>query len=132
MPDVRQRTLAEYGSVPGAMVQVRLTELSIEENTTAARTSPTEEAWSPGASDSQFACARCDNRVSPSFYRVWKVDGELNGCPECVPRSVRFGEDVYGRDVDDIEGFDKDRHNKGKDPGGVQEQAKPEVQATSR
>jgi len=33
---------------------------------------------------------------------------------------VRFGEDVYGRDVEDIEEFDKDRHNRGREPGGVE------------
>lgn len=76
--------------------------------------------WSPGTSAPTNRCAHCGASVSASFFRVWNVDGELNGCPECVPRSVRFGEDVYGRDVEDFDDFDKDRHNEGKPAGGVQ------------
>lgn len=61
------------------------------------------------------ACDRCGEHVSPSFYRVWQVDGELDGCPECLPRSVRWGDE----DPESVEDFDKDKHNNAKPFGGV-------------
>jgi hypothetical protein len=54
--------------------------------------------------------------VSHSFYRQWADnEGRLNGCRRCLPRSVRFGEDVYDRDPDEID-FDPDQPNRGRDP----------------
>lgn len=74
--------------------------------------------WPPQSDPATTACDRCGAFVSQRFYDYWNVDGTLNGCRECLPRSIRFGEDLYGRDPDDIE-FDVDIHNRGKDPGGV-------------
>lgn len=63
------------------------------------------------------ACDRCGATVSHAFRRQWRDnDGRLDGCPECLPRSMRFGKDVYDRDAADVEDFDKDKPNAGKDP----------------
>lgn len=40
----------------------------------------------------------------------------LRGCRECLPRSIRFGEDVYDRDPEEITDFDLDAPNRGRDP----------------
>lgn len=85
----------------------------------------TQPAWAPGSADSSTECSRCGYQVSPSFFRVWNVEGELNGCPECLPRSIRFGEDIYGRDADDVEDFDKGQHNEKKPAGGIQREGGP-------
>lgn len=64
------------------------------------------------------SCDACGAHVSGDFYRVWAIDGELQGCPECVPRSHRFGpepDDAYDGD------FGKARHNAGKAYGGIKE-----------
>lgn len=77
--------------------------------------------WQPGAESSSPHCARCGHRVSHAFHRQWADnDGDLNGCRECLPRSVRFGEDVYDRDPDDVEDFDRAAFNKNHPNGGVQ------------
>lgn len=61
------------------------------------------ESWPPDA-PAATECARCGSHVSPSYARQWADnDDRVQGCPECLPRSVRFGEDVYDRDPADIE-----------------------------
>jgi len=79
--------------------------------------------WPPTADDAGPSfCDRCNNNVSDAFHRQWSDnDGVLDGCRECLPRSIRFGEDPYDRDKDVAqENFDLEIHNKGKPTGGVQ------------
>jgi len=64
------------------------------------------EAWPPDydADGLGPACGRCGAFVSLAYYRQWSDnDGELDGCRHCLPRSVRFGDDIYGRDKDEVE-----------------------------
>lgn len=71
------------------------------------------EQWppDPAAGETPHQCDRCDTVVSQAFHRQWSDnDGHLDGCRECLPRSVRFGEDPYDRDRDDIE-FDVEAPN---------------------
>lgn len=73
--------------------------------------------WPPTAPDARRECDRCGHHVSQSFYRVWAGnDGALNGCRYCLPRSIRFGEDIYGRDPEDIDDFSVEDPNRGRDP----------------
>lgn len=92
---------------------------------------PVPDAWSveldddtPGHrldGDESPTCAECGATVSHAFHRQWADnEGVLHGCPECLPRSVRFGDDVYGRAPADVEDFDGDTPNRGRDAGGVQ------------
>ena len=75
------------------------------------------EDWPPTAPDARLECDRCGHHVSRSFYRVWAGnDGALNGCRYCLPRSIRFGEDIYGREPEDIEDFSVEDPNRGRDP----------------
>lgn len=70
-------------------------------------TSTDRPQWAPSPNDTPAGrvCDRCDNtNISIAFYRMWRDNqGRLDGCRECLPRSVRFGEDVYDRDVDEAE-----------------------------
>lgn len=67
--------------------------------------------WIPDADEQAGPpeCDRCGTVVSYRFYRVWAVDGELHGCRECLPRSVRFSN---ARTPDPPEDFDVDRFNR--------------------
>lgn len=50
------------------------------------------------------ACDRCGEHVSTRFKEVWADEyNYLDGCPSCLPRSVRFGEDVYDRNLAEAE-----------------------------
>lgn len=78
-------------------------------------------SWTPSGTDTN-RCQRCSAHVSQSFHRQWANNqGVLEGCPECLPRSIRFGEDVYGRSPEDVEDFDGDAPNAERDPGGIQQ-----------
>ena len=83
------------------------------------------EAWPPDTA-AVTECARCNAHVSPAYARQWADnDGTLRGCPQCLPRSVRFGEDVYDRDPDDIE-HEKDDPNRRAKHGGVPRSSAPQ------
>lgn len=62
------------------------------------------EPWPPDPDDGPPSCDRCDTVVSHDYYRQWSDnDGQLDGCRTCLPRSIRYGQDLYDRDPDEIE-----------------------------
>lgn len=67
--------------------------------------------WTPDRREKSGppTCDRCGHAVSPPFYRVWNVDGELPGCRYCLPRSVRFSNAAVPDDPDD---FDVEQFNR--------------------
>lgn len=111
-----QATLSDFGTdepidaVPED--QARLSHFS----PTAAQTIVDTAAWNPGGQITPH-CDRCGTQVSHSFHRQWSDNNDvLDGCRHCLPRSVRFGEDVYGRSKDEAQdAFDLGAANKGRD-----------------
>ena len=62
--------------------------------------------WPPAASasDTAPACDRCGEHVSHRYHTQWSDNsGELDGCRHCLPRSIRFGNDIYDRNRDDVQ-----------------------------
>lgn len=80
----------------------------------------TGEHWTRPSADTRPRCDRCNTPVSHEFSRQWSDnDGDLDGCPQCLPRSIRFGEDIYGRSADDVnDDWDPDRYNPPADERG--------------
>lgn len=75
--------------------------------------------WPPDVPDTGPGprCARCGEHVSQGYHRQWSNnDGVLTSCRHCAPRSYRFGEDIYGRNLDDIEFRGSDPSDRGTDP----------------
>lgn len=61
--------------------------------------------WAPRASSTVGPqCSNCNTTVSHQFFRVWSVDGELNGCPKCKSRTQRYSNNP----VIDPEGEERD------------------------
>lgn len=80
--------------------------------------------WDPGASAATApTCRRCGTQVSRSFHRVFSVNGELRGCRDCLPRSIRFA-GAQDADADVADRYDLDAPNKGREAGGVQGQGR--------
>lgn len=42
-------------------------------------------------------CVNCGGAVSQAYVDVFGDGTAVNGCADCLPRSVRYGEDRYGR-----------------------------------
>lgn len=89
------------------------------------------DPWPPRRDhDGWPQCDKCDTRVSPEFYRQWADnDGTLYGCRHCLPRSIRFGEDVYDRDPEEVTDFDLEAPNRGRDPA-PSSRVKDQLEAT--
>ena len=80
------------------------------------------EDWPPETDDAEqlgWSCVRCEHFVSYQYWKQWSDnDGVLDGCRHCLPRSIRFGADIYDRDRDEVQAEFKgsDPQDRGNEP----------------